>query len=121
MPKASKNDPTKNGGSSGKESQNGDVEASEPVEAKVDADKVISFQTGTPGGIVDPTAPSDQQEEKPIEKKRRGRAPTEGQALKRVLIFLSESDVVALKAEVGDRGVSTKIREIIKKYLTKRG
>ena len=58
--------------------------------------------------------------EEPKEKKRRGRAPTEGEPLKRVLIFLSDSDVAAFKAEVGDRGMSTRIREILKEYLAKR-
>lgn len=58
--------------------------------------------------------------EEPKEKKRRGRAPTEGHPRKRVLIFLSDDDIAALKVEVGDRGMSTKIREIIKEYLAKR-
>ena len=58
--------------------------------------------------------------EEPKEKKRRGRAPTEGEPLKRVLIFLSEVDVAALKAEVGDRGMSTRVREIIKEYIANR-
>ncbi len=37
--------------------------------------------------------------------------PAEGE---RVPIFLRESDVMALNAEVGDRGMSPRIREILK-------
>jgi hypothetical protein len=111
MPKASRKDPEKNGGSSsqdGKEGIGG--------EGEVESKKVLAIDSGT----VDPSVPPDQQEGKAKEKKRRGRAPTEGQALKRVLVFLSEPDVAALKAEVGDRGVSTKIREIVKEYLERK-
>jgi hypothetical protein len=54
------------------------------------------------------------------EKKRKGRAPTEGEPLKRVLIFLSDDDITRLKSEVGERGMSTKVREIIKAYLAPR-
>jgi hypothetical protein len=53
------------------------------------------------------------------EKKRRGRAPSEVEPLRRVLIFLGTREIDALKAEVGDRGMSTKIREIIKQYFAK--
>ena len=31
-----------------------------------------------------------------------------------------DDDITSLKSEVGDRGMSTKIREIIKTYLAKR-
>jgi hypothetical protein len=58
--------------------------------------------------------------EEPKEKKRKGRAPTEGEPLKRVLIFLSDDDITRLKSEVGERGMSTKVREIIKAYLAQR-
>jgi hypothetical protein len=53
------------------------------------------------------------------EKKRKGRAPTEGEPLRRVLIFLGTKEIDALKAMVGDRGMSTKIREILKEHLSK--
>ncbi len=53
------------------------------------------------------------------EKKRKGRAPTEGEPLRRVLIFLGTKEIDALKALVGDRGMSTKIREILKEHLSK--
>jgi len=53
------------------------------------------------------------------EKKRKGRAPTEGEPLRRVLIFLGTKEIDALKALVGDRGMSTKIREILKEHLAK--
>ena len=53
------------------------------------------------------------------EKKRRGRAPSEGEPLRRVLIFLGTKEIDALKAMVGDRGMSTKIREILKEHLAK--
>ena len=53
------------------------------------------------------------------EKKRKGLAPTEGEPLRRVLIFLGTKEIDALKAMVGDRGMSTKIREIVKHYLAK--
>ena len=73
-----------------------------------------------PNTASDPASATGESTEEPTEKKRRGRAPTEGEPLKRVLIFLSESDVAALKAEVGNRGMSTRIREILKEYLEKR-
>ena len=53
------------------------------------------------------------------EKKRRGRAPSEGEPLRRVLIFLGTKELDMLKAEVGNRGMSTKIREIIKQHFAK--
>ena len=54
------------------------------------------------------------------ETKRRGRRAEEGEPLKRLLVFLSEGDIVALKDKAGDkRGVSTKVRAIIKEYLAK--
>ena len=53
------------------------------------------------------------------EKKRRGRAPSEGEPLRRVLIFLGTKEIDSLKAMVGDRGMSTKIREILKEHLAK--
>jgi len=42
------------------------------------------------------------------EKKRKGRAPSEGEPLRRVLIFLGTKEIDALKALVGARGMSTK-------------
>ena len=51
------------------------------------------------------------------EKKRKGRAPLEGEPLKRVLIFLGPKEIEALKAQVGGRGISTRIREILKEHL----
>ena len=54
------------------------------------------------------------------EPKRRGRQPEEGEPLKRLLVFLSEGDIASLKTHAGDkRGLSTKVREIIKEYLAK--
>ncbi|MBI4586228.1 MAG: hypothetical protein HY717_19630 [Planctomycetes bacterium] len=50
-------------------------------------------------------------------KKRKGRAPSEGEPLRRVLIFLGQKEIEALKAQVGNRGMSTKIREILKEHL----
>ncbi len=58
--------------------------------------------------------------ERRAEKKRKGRAPTEGEPLKRVLIFLSDDDITRLKSEVGERAMSTKVREIIKAHLAQR-
>ena len=40
-------------------------------------------------------------------------------SLKRVLVFLSESDLSLLKKKVGEGKVSTKIRELVKAYLSK--
>ena len=52
------------------------------------------------------------------EPKRRGRRAEEGEPLKRLLVFLSEGDIAALKDKSGGkRGVSTKVREIIKEWL----
>ncbi len=106
MATAAKKNQTSGNGSSNRKGKNGNggkgkVEVEAPEEKK-------STETST----------TETEELK--EKKRRGRAPTEGDPLKRVLIFLSDGDIAALKAEVGDRGVSTKIREIIKEYLAKR-
>ena len=54
------------------------------------------------------------------EPNRRGRRAEEGQPLKRLLVFLSERDITALRKKVGDkRGVSTKVREIIKEWLAR--
>jgi hypothetical protein len=52
------------------------------------------------------------------EKMRKGRAPSEGEPLKRVLIFLGPKEIEALKAQGGGRGISTRIREILKEHLT---
>lgn len=104
MAKAAKKNQTSNGGSSSRKGKNGNGRNGK-------AEKKPAKQAGT----------TEETIEAPKEKKRRGRAPTEGEPLKRVLIFLSEADVAALKAEVGDRGMSTKVREIIKEYLAKRG
>lgn len=50
--------------------------------------------------------------------KRKGRAPSEGEPLKRVLIFLGPKEIEGLKGELeGDRGLSKKIREIVKQHL----
>ena len=54
------------------------------------------------------------------EKKQRGRAPSEGEPLRRVLIFLGQKEIEALKAQVGNRGISTRIREILKEHLATR-
>ena len=52
--------------------------------------------------------------------KRRGRRAEGGEPLKRLLVFLSEKDIVALKEKAdGKRGVSTTVREIIKDWLAK--
>jgi hypothetical protein len=53
------------------------------------------------------------------EKKRRGRAPSEGEPLRRVLIFLGPKESDALRAQAGGRGGSTKIPEILKEHLAK--
>ena len=54
------------------------------------------------------------------EPKRRGRRAEEGEPLKRLLVFLSEGDIAALKEKAGGkRGVSTKVREIIKEWLAR--
>ena len=101
MPKARKKVLTKNCGSSNRKGKNGNGGNGEEKNQKAD-----------PAVAVKPA-------ESPPEKKRRGRAATEGEPLRRVLIFLSEQDIAALKVEVGDRGVSTKVREIIKEHLAK--
>ena len=93
---------TKNGGSSNRKGKNGNGGNGNEKDQKTDSQVVVMPSKSSP------------------EKKRRGRAATEGEPLRRVLIFLSEQDIASLKAEVGNRGVSTKIREIIKDYLAKR-
>ena len=107
MAKTTKKNQTRGNGSSNRKVKNGNggkgKEAVQEPEEKKNADA------------------SSTESEEPKEKKRRGRAPTEGDPLEPVLIFLSDDDIAALKAEVGDRGMSTKIREIIKTYLAKRG
>ena len=107
MAKAAKKNQTNENGSSNRKGKNGNGGKGKAVvqdpEEKKNADT------------------STTETEEPKEKKRRGRAPTEGDPLEPVLIFLSDDDIAALKAEVGDRGMSTKIREIIKTYLAKRG
>jgi hypothetical protein len=110
MAKPVKKNPTANGGSSspkGKDGNGGNGKG-----AGHDADK-------QPAGPVPAPTPATAVEE-PKEKKRKGRAPTEGEPLKRVLIFLSDDDITRLKSEVGERGMSTKVREIIKAYLAQR-
>ncbi len=104
MAKEAKKNQTRNAGSSNRKGKNGNGGKGK---AEVEAPNTSNSKSGT-------------EITEPKEKKRRGRAPTEGEPLKRVLIFLSEADVAALKAEVGDRGMSTRVREIIKEYLAKR-
>ena len=111
MAKAAKKNQTSGNGSSSRKGKNGNGGKGN---AEADSEEQASAKTAA-------DATADQPSEEPKEKKRRGRAPTEGEPLKRVLIFLSESDVAALKNEVGDRGMSTRIREIIKDYLAKQG
>ena len=106
MAKAAKKNQTSNGGSSNRKTKNGN--GGKGKAAIQDSDQKKNSDT------------SATETEEPKEKKRRGRAPTEGDPLKRVLIFLSDDVIAALKSEVGDRGMSTKIREIIKEYLAKR-
>lgn len=53
------------------------------------------------------------------EKKRPGRKATEGEPLRRILVFLGESDVAALRKKAGDGKVSTKVRELVKAFLGK--
>jgi uncharacterized protein (DUF4415 family) len=55
------------------------------------------------------------------EKKRKGRAPSEGEPLKRVLVFLGSKEIDALRAQAGGRGVSTRIREILKECIARQG
>jgi hypothetical protein len=101
-------EPDANGGSSSPKSKNGNG-----GNGKGAADEK------KPAEQVPAAAPATAVEE-PKEKKRKGRAPTEGEPLKRVLIFLSDDDITRLKSEVGERGMSTKVREIIKAYLAQR-
>ena len=112
MAKAAKKNQTRNGGSSNRKGRNGNG-----GNGKAEAEKAAKKPTKQ---VSKPSGATEETTEAPAEKKRRGRAPTEGEPLKRVLIFLSESDVAALKNEVGDRGMSTRIREILKEYLAKR-
>jgi hypothetical protein len=53
------------------------------------------------------------------EKKRPGRKATEGEPLRRILVFLGESAVDALRKKAGDGKVSTKVRELVKAFLGK--
>ena len=106
MAKAAKKNQTSNSGSSNRKGKNGNGGEGEAVVQEPEEKK--NADTATTETV------------EPKEKKRRGRAPTEGDPLKRVLIFLSDDDISVLKAEVGDRGMSTKIREIIKDYLAKK-
>jgi len=108
MAKAPKKNPTANGGSSSPKGKNGNGRNGKA--AGQAADKQPAAPAPVPTTAV----------EEPAEKKRKGRAPTEGEPLKRVLIFLSDDDITRLKFEVGERGMSTKVREIIKAYLTQR-
>jgi hypothetical protein len=71
-------------------------------------------KAGNDKAPVDGSAPAEG------EPKRRGRRAEEGEPLKRLLVFVSEGDLAALKQKVGDkRGVSTKVREIIKEWLAR--
>jgi hypothetical protein len=108
MAKPVKKNPTANGGSSSPKGKNGN--GGNGKGAGQGADKQPTAPAPTPTTAV----------EEPKEKKRKGRAPTEGEPLKRVLIFLSDDDITRLKSEVGERGMSTKVREIIKAYLAPR-
>ena len=56
---------------------------------------------------------------KETEKKRRGRQATEGEPLQRLLVFLSPNDIDALRKKAGKGKVSTKVRELVKEYLSK--
>ena len=84
MPKAAKKDETKNSGSSsrkGKNGNGGNGKAKPPViKDATDEAPVVAGTTGTSAATA-AAAP---------EKKRRGRAATEGEPLRRVLIFLSD-------------------------------
>ena len=102
--KTSKANRRKSGGSSGRK-----AERAEPrlVEAPAVDEPV-------PAAAVEQAQPAASPEP---EKKRRGRAPSEGEPLKRVLIFLGPKEIEALKAQVGGRGISTRIREILKEHL----
>ena len=71
-------------------------------------------KNGNPKDPAEGSAPAES------EPRRRGRCAEEGEPLKRLLVFVSEGDLAALKEKVGDkRGVSTKVREIIKEWLAK--
>ena len=110
--------PKKNGGSSSPKAEAAAPKkeaAAVPVPEKKGNDKhspVVEPKPKNGGSAHAPEAPAP-------EKKRRGRAPSEGEPLRRVLIFLGAKEIDALKALVGDRGMSTKIREILKEHLSK--
>ena len=90
-----------------------------PVEASptIEADATPNGSPKNNNGKDHPAAETAPVE---AEAKRRGRRAEEGEPLKRLLVFLSESDIVTLKDKAGDkRGVSTKVRAIIKEYLAK--
>ena len=94
----------KSGGSSGRK-----VERAEPRLVEVPAvDEPKPVVTAEP--VQAAAAPGP-------EKKRWGRAPSEGEPLRRVLIFLGQKEIEALKAQVGGRGISTRVREILKEHL----
>jgi hypothetical protein len=101
MAKAAKKNPTANGGSSSPKGKNGNGGNGKGAGHDADKQPVAPAATPTPAIAV----------EEPREKKRKGRALTEGEPLKRVLIFLSDDDITRLKSEVGERGMSTKVRE----------
>lgn len=89
----------------GQTKKNGSSEAKHPLEA---------------GCPPDALAPAEASGPVAGEPKRRGRRAEEGEPLKRLLVFVSEGDLAALREKVGDkRGVSTKVRQIIKEYLAK--
>ncbi len=83
MAKAAKKNTTANGGSSSPKGKNGN--GGNGKAAAHDAGK----QPAAPAPGPVPSAAVEQ----PAEKKRKGRAPTEGEPLKRVLIFLSDDDL----------------------------
>jgi hypothetical protein len=104
--KSSKEPRKKSGGSSGRKAAA--VEPRGPVALAVEESQPVLVVPPEP--VQPATAPEPQ-------KKRKGRAPSEGEPLRRVLIFLGPKEIDALKALVGDRGMSTKIREILKEHL----
>ena len=70
--------------------------------------------TEVPAASHEPQAPAAEPE-----KKRKGRAPSEGEPLRRVLIFLGPKEIGALRVQAGGRSVSTRIRELLKQHLAK--
>jgi len=110
--------PKKNGGSSSPKYEAAAAKkeaAAVPVPEKKGNGKhplVVEPKPKNGGSAHTPEAPQP-------EKKRKGRAPTEGEPLRRVLIFLGTKEIDALKAQVGNHGMSTKIREILKEHLSK--